>query len=107
MIRDRVDLNSEINTDGFKTYDGLVDLGFKKHHRVNHSKDEFAKGKTHINGIENFWGLAKVRLAKFRGIHKSTFYLHSKECEFRFNFRKENLYDKILEMIRKSPIKLS
>ena len=34
-----------------------------------------------INGIENFWGLAKVRLSKFRGIHKSHFYLHLKECE--------------------------
>ena len=97
IIENRVDFSSEMNTDGFKTYDGLVDLGFKKHHRVQHSKDEFTKGKAHINGIENFWGLAKVRFAKFRGIHKSTFYLHLKECEFRFNFRNENLYAKILE----------
>ena len=28
-----------------------------------------------INGIENFWGLCKVRLAKFRGIHKHKFYV--------------------------------
>ena len=57
----------EDNCDGFKTYDGLVDLGYKKHYR--HGKDEFAKKngriKNHINGIENFWGLAKVRLYKF------------------------------------------
>lgn len=27
----------------------------------------------HINGIENFWGLCKVCLAKFRGVHKKSF----------------------------------
>ena len=36
--------------------------------------------------------LAKVRLSKFRGMNKDTFYLHLKECEFRFNYRKDNLY---------------
>ena len=40
----------------------------------------------HINGIENFWGLCKVRLAKFRGLHKHKFYYHIKEGEFRYNF---------------------
>ena len=28
--------------------------------RVDHSKDEFAQGPTHINGIEGFWGLTEV-----------------------------------------------
>ena len=51
----------------------------------------------HINGIENFWGLAKVRLFKFRGMNKKIFYLHLKECEFRFNHRKENLYQLLLK----------
>ena len=46
-------------------YNGLVDLGYG-HFRVDHSNDEFAKGAVHINGIEGFWGLAKVRLAKFK-----------------------------------------
>jgi len=44
------------------------------------------------NGIESFWGYAKTRLAKFRGIHKESFNLHLKECEFRFNYRHENNY---------------
>ena len=35
-------------------YDGLVDYGAKAHYRVKHSKNEFANGKNHINGIENF-----------------------------------------------------
>ena len=38
-----------------------------------------ANGKNHINGIENFWGYAKHRLAKFKGIKKGNFLLHLKE----------------------------
>ena len=40
-----------------------------------------------MNGIENFWGVVKARLYKFKGRNKETFYLHLKECEFRFNNR--------------------
>ena len=44
-----------------------------------------------INGIENFWGLCKVRLAKFRGLHKHKFYYHIKGGEFRYNNRNKSL----------------
>lgn len=66
--------------------------------------NEFARGKSHINGIENFWGLAKVRLVRFRGIHKSTFYLHLKECKYRFNNREKDLYTLLLNLFRKHPL---
>ena len=85
VTRGKVDFQSTIHSDWWKGYDGLVDLGYKKHHRVQHENNEFANSKSHINGIENFWGIAKMRLAKFRGLSKSTFYLHLKEYEFRFN----------------------
>ena len=39
--------------------------------------------------------------AENRGINKKTFLLHLKECEFRFNNRGDDLYLKILEIIRK------
>ena len=92
IIKGKVDEESIIFSDGFKTYDGLVDYGYKQHFRINHSNNEFAKGVNHINGIENFWGVCKVRLSKFRGVHKHTFYLQIKECEFRYNCRNKNLY---------------
>jgi len=85
----------------------LVYYGFKKHFRVRHSDNEFALGRNHINGIENFWGLCKVRLSKFRGIHKHNFYLHIKECEFRYNCRNKNLYLILLKEFRCNPLKLS
>ena len=100
IIKGKVDVASVIHTDGFRTYDGIVDLGYQKHYRVNHSNNEFAVGTNHINGIEGFWGFAKIRLVKFRGMRKSTFYLHLKECEFRFNYRKENLYSILLKIIK-------
>ncbi len=40
-------------------------------------------------------------------MHKSTFNLHLKECEFRFNHRHENLYDLFLKMLKESQLKLS
>ena len=51
------------------------------------------------------WGIAKVRLYKFRGMNKETFYLHLKECEFRFNNRYKNLYLLLLKMFRNNPLK--
>ena len=44
---------SIIYSDTWKAYDGLVDYGTKAHYRVKHSKNEFALGRNHINGIEN------------------------------------------------------
>ena len=107
IIRGKVDLDSVIHSDGWGGYDGLVDIGFKKHKRVNHSNNEFASETSHINGIESFWGFAKTRLAKFRGVPERTFYLHLKECEFRFNYRQKNLYQLILKIARNNPLKLS
>ena len=83
IIKGRTDTGAIIYSDGFKSYDGLVNYGYKRHYRVKHGENEFALGHNHINGIENFWGLCKVRLAKLRGVHRHTFYLHIKECEMR------------------------
>jgi transposase-like protein len=104
VIRGRVALDSVIHSDGWPGYDGLVDLGYKKHLRVRHGQNEFSQGLNHINGIESFWAYAKARLAKFNGVAREMFYLHLKECEFRFNHRKDNLYAKLLELLRNQPL---
>jgi transposase-like protein len=93
-----------IHSDSWRGYSGLVDLGYKKHYRVHHGKNEFANGRRHINGIESFWSYAKRRLMKFHGVSRSTFYLHLKECEFRFNYRSENIYQVLLKLLRKNPL---
>jgi transposase-like protein len=106
-IRGAISTESIIHSDGWVGYDGLVDMGYKKHLRVNHSIDEFSdrtRAGNHINGIEGFWGAAKTRLNRFRGMHRKTFYLHLKECEYRFNHRKTNLYRTLLTLCRKNPL---
>jgi transposase-like protein len=103
IIRGRVDLDSAIHSDGWRGYNGLVDMGYEKHLRVDHGSNEFARGNSHINGIEGFWGFAKSRLTRFKGLPKSTFQLHLKECEFRFNYKKD-IYKLLLNIIRKNPL---
>jgi len=104
IIRGKVEPESIIYSDGWRGYNGLVDVGYGKHLRVDHGRNEFARGKTHINGIEGFWGFAKTRLTRFRGMNKTTFFLHLKESEFRFNHRQQNLYKMILKIILKKPL---
>ena len=57
--------SSTIYSDCWRAYDGLVDYGAKAHYRVKHSKNEFANGKNHINGIESFF-LKGVRAQELR-----------------------------------------
>ena len=85
IIRGKVDASTTVYSDGWRGYDGLVDVGYDKHYRVNHGDNEFSKGQgIHINGIENFWSFTKRRLAKFNGV-KINFDLHLKESEWRYN----------------------
>lgn len=104
IIRGKVSLDSVIHSDGWRGYNGLVDVGYSKHLRINHSDDVFAIGDVHINGIESFWSYAKRRLQKFNGVPSKTFYWHLKECEYRFNHRNENLEQKLLKLLEQFPI---
>ncbi len=74
------------------------------HFRVDHSCDGFARGPVHINGIEGFWGMAKVLLVKFKGVPKHTFHLHLEETEWRFNHRASNKVRLLLRHLREKPI---
>ena len=104
IIRGKIDVAAMVNTDGWRGYDGLVDVGFDRHFRVRHGRDEFVQGASHINGIESFWSFAKARLHPFKGVPKHTFLLHLKESEFRFNHRYEDLYKLLLKLLRQQPL---
>jgi transposase len=104
VIRGKVRPEVVIHSDGWRGYDGLVDVGYAKHLRIQHGRNQFARGKSHINGIESFWGYAKRRLSKFNGIHADTFYLHLKESEYRFNHRRGNLYAVLLKVLKNEPL---
>ena len=109
IIGGRVELSAEITTDGFKSYDGLVEAGFSKHHRINkyygRDKVRFSENGVHINGIESFWSYAKRRHAKFNGLRRTSFPTFLKETEFRFNTRNQNLYKILLRSCRMNPLR--
>ena len=88
---------SNIYTDQWRSYDGLVLKGYK-HTRINHSK-EFARSHNHINGIESFWSYVKRKMRKHNGIPRHKFYLYLKESEFRFNNRGKNIYKIIINLL--------
>jgi len=82
-------------TDGFRSYNDLKQFG--KHNVIRHDKDEFAKDKNHINGIEGFWSYAKERFHKYHGIRKNNYPLYLKEMKFRFNHRNEKLFNALFD----------
>jgi len=99
IIRGRVSPETVIHTDKWGGYDGLVDVGFDKHKRINHS-EAFSYGNgNHINGIENFWSFTKRRLAKFNGT-KVNFVLHLKECEWRYKKSNQQLCKELIVLVR-------
>ena len=52
IIQGKVDVSCIVNADGWKSYDGLVDVGYDKVFRVNHSANQFA-----FKGTSEKWGL--------------------------------------------------
>lgn len=92
IIEHIVSVNAEINSDGWRGYDGLVDVGYDKHYRVNHGNNEFSDYHGHhVNGIENFWSFTKRRMQRKNGIRKTYFELFLKECEWRYNRNDEQM----------------
>ena len=85
IIRERVQPDSVVYTDSFRSYD-VLDVSEFRHQRINHKK-VFVARANHINGIENFWKQAKRHLRRYNDIPRAHFHLFLKECESRFNYR--------------------
>ena len=102
IILGKVDLDESIlYSDGWRAYDGLVDVESERHFRVNHGDHEFSRWNgIHINGIENFWSFTKRRLNKFNGV-KRNFHLHLKECEWRYDKETIELEKELLILLYK------
>ncbi len=100
VIQGKINVTSVLYTDGWRGYNGLLDVGYSKHFRIDKSKSFSNKNGVHINGIESFWSFTKRRLAKFNGV-KSTFELHLKECEWRWKKSNEQMQKELWKMLLK------
>ena len=95
-IENKTQKGSVFYTDGWKSYASLEQYG--KHNIIRHDKDEFAREKNHINGIEGFWSFAKERFHKYHGIKKNNYSFYLKEIEFRFNHRNRNVFNLLFDI---------
>lgn len=57
VVRGKMYPENVIQSDGWRGYDGLVDVGYDKHYRVQHAEDEFANPSSYINGTNRLGAL--------------------------------------------------
>jgi transposase len=88
-------------------YNGIADFNNVRLLRLHSGMNGTAKGRSHIDEIDLFWGMLKARLVKFRGLNGNTLYLHVKETEFRYNFRDADLFELLLDILHKQPLHYS
>ncbi len=98
----RVEPDDILRPDAWRGYDGLSGEADRPGARTG--KDGLENGDRNPADIRTFRSYARRRLAKFRGVPGSTFYLHLKECEFRFNCRNRSVYLVVLKLLRENPL---
>jgi transposase-like protein len=87
VVKASVRQGSKVHTDQNHTYRSLPHMGFE-HQSVNHNRDEYVRGDSHVQTIEGFWAQLK------RGINGTHIHVSQKhlakylgEFEFRHNRR--------------------
>jgi len=95
-------LETQNVSEKIRRFSNVADLG---QYRLYNLENEGTIARA--DDIDAFWGLTKHRLAKFKGLNRSTVYLHLKECEFRYNNRNEDIYETLLELLQTQPLSLS
>jgi transposase-like protein len=60
LVRDNVEVGSNLYSDALKSYDGLGEhsSGHFTHQVIDHA-EAYVNGQIHTNGMENFWSLLK------------------------------------------------
>lgn len=94
-IKKYADKGYILSADKFKSYKSLK--CYCNHVTARHRK-RFGNNRRHASHLEGFWSFSKERLLKYHGISRDNFYLYMKEMEFRYNFRKENLFHKMVSI---------
>lgn len=86
-------------------YNAIADFDSWRLYRIDAGNT--VNGKSQVDDISVFWGNTKSRLLKFRGLNKNTMYLHVKECEFRYNYRNDDINTVLLNIMYKRPLHFS
>jgi transposase-like protein len=86
-INSHVDKNATMMTDEFSAYRMVSEKTYRKHHSVNHSKDEYVRGNVHSNTAEGFFSLLKRGIT---GVYHHVGRGHLNRYCDEFAFRYEN-----------------
>jgi len=107
IARGRSVLETVGSTERIRRFQGVVDLGQYRLYHLGNGHHDADAGKALLDDVDGFWGLTKHRLAKFKGLNRNTAYLHLKECEFRYNYRNDDLYNVLMNLLKTFPLNLS
>lgn len=95
-----VDINACVNTDESPSY-SFVQREFAKHESVNHKKDEYVRGNSHVNTCESVHALLKRGIiGTFHHVSKQHLHRYLSEFDFRFNARKVSDGERTLQAIQ-------
>ena len=88
VVKETVVEGSDVHTDQNHTYRNLPAMGYK-HQAVNHNRNEWVRGKSHVQSIEGFWAQLK-RSINGTHIHVSSKHLSKYLGEFEFRHNRRN-----------------
>jgi transposase len=98
IIKKKIKKGTRINSDTWRAYTGLATKGYV-HRTVEHTKEEYVKGHSHINGLEGFFGYLKRQLASRGGIRKERLPYYLAEYVWRYNYRKMSIEKKVKRLL--------
>lgn len=94
----------EEDTQEWRRYDGIISIERSMRLYLNFGKIMRTSQSNSIMMTEDFFGYVRERMNKFYGVSKKHFFIHLKECEFRYNYQSEDLYGLILKMTKENPL---
>lgn len=87
LIRNNVEIGTEIMTDKSQLYKKLSKEGFK-HQSVNHTREEWVRGSAYTNTIEGFWSQLKRSLnGTYHMVSPKYLQSYVNEFSYRYNAR--------------------
>ena len=88
LVRENVELGSNLYSDALKSYEGLSE-DFA-HNVIDHA-EQYVDGQVHTNGMENFWSLLKRGIkGTYVSVEPYHLFRYVDEQVYRFNHRKES-----------------
>ncbi len=100
-IFENVRRDATLMTDDWRGYRGLNPLFKGGHHRVQHSKGEYARGTINTNSVESFFAVLKRGMVgSFHHVSKAHLHRYCDEFAFRWDTRKNTDQERMVTALR-------